>query len=292
MLGQLLAAAEFPVHTVSAKLASGEMIEIVEKDGAEAVCVSVVEPSTVVHARYLCGKLRARFPELHVVVGLWGLGEEFKEASGRLRGAGANEIVGTLADAVAALSKHAAELAREAVLLAPQAANESERLAELKRFGLLDSAADPVLDRLTRKVARILDVPVALITLLDEKRQFFLSQTGLPEALARARETPRELSVCEQVAATEEMVVIEDLARDRRFAQNALLREHGWRFYAGAPLRTPRSHVIGSLCVMDTKPRRVAEHEKRLLQVTAEEVMEALLARETAVAVAPVATTV
>ena len=69
------------------------------------------------------------------------------------------------------------------------------------------------------------------------------------------------------------------MVRDRRFAKNTLVKERGLRFYAGAPLRTTRGHVLGALGVLDTKPRQFGEHEKRVLQVMAEEVMEAIYAR-------------
>jgi hypothetical protein len=108
---------------------------------------------------------------------------------------------------------------------------------------------------------------------VDKERQFFKSQFGLPEDLAQARQTPRDVSVCSQVVAMDDVLVIEDLARERRFARNSLVKERGLRFYAGAPLRTTGGHVLGALCVLDTKPRHFGDHDKRLLEVMAEEVM-------------------
>ena len=74
-------------------------------------------------------------------------------------------------------------------------------------------------------------------------------------------------------------MVIEDLARDRRFANNPLLKEHGIRFYAGIPLLAPNGQPIGSLCLMDMKPRQLTDREKRLLQEYANEVMEEIAKR-------------
>jgi len=275
MLAQLLAQNDFPVVNLSAKMTTGELLETVEKEGAEALCISVTPPSTVIHARYLCGKLRARFPKLRLLIGLWGATEQLTETTARLRESGADEVVTTLTDAVVQLSQYAAALAQEAVLLAPPN-DEIERLAELQNLHLLDTKAEPVFDRITTKLARILNVPIALITFVDKERQFFKSQFGLPEDLAQARQAPRDVSVCSQVVAMDEVLVIEDLARDRRFARNSLVKERGLRFYAGAPLRTTGGHVLGALCVLDTKPRHFGDHDKRLLQVMAEEVMEAI----------------
>ena len=124
-----------------------------------------------------------------------------------------------------------------------------------------------------------LEVPIALITLIDRERQFFKSHTGLPADLARTRQSPRSVSVCGHVVAKNEVMVIEDLARDRRFANNAMLREHGIRFYAGVPLLAPNGQPIGSLCVMDLKPRTVTNRERRLLQEYANDVMDEIALR-------------
>ncbi len=281
MLTQLLGAHDFPAVNLSAKMTTGEMLETVEKDNAEALCISVTPHSTVVHARYLCGKLRTRFPKMRLIIGLWGATEQLTEATARLRDSGADEVVTTLADSIVLLSKYAAALAQEAVLLAPSI-DETERLAELQNLHLLDTEAEPAFDHITKKLARILNVPIALITFVDKERQFFKSQVGLPDDLAKARQTPRDESVCSHVVAMDDVLVIEDLARDRRFAKNQMLKERGLRFYAGAPLRTAGGHVLGALCVLDTKPRQFGEHEKRLLQVMAEEVMEAIVQRAAA----------
>ena len=117
-------------------------------------------------------------------------------------------------------------------------------------------------------------MPIALITLVDRDRQFFKSQIGLPADLAVARQTPRSISVCGHVVAKNQVMVIEDLARDRRFANNPLLKEHGIRFYAGVPLLAPNGQPIGALCLIDMKPRQITEREKQMLLEYASEVME------------------
>jgi GAF domain-containing protein len=162
---------------------------------------------------------------------------------------------------------------------APLPADEEKRLAALLELNLLDTAAEPVFDRITAKLARVFEVPIVLITLVDRDRQFFKSQIGLPTELATARQTPRSVSVCGHVVAKSEVMVIEDLARDRRFANNPLLKEHGIRFYAGVPLLAPNGQPIGSLCLMDMKPRQLTEREKRLLLEYAAEIREEIATR-------------
>ncbi|HYF37395.1 MAG TPA: AI-2E family transporter [Prosthecobacter sp.] len=273
MLAQLLEQNGFSAACLSAQLTTGEVLEAVDQDDAEAVCISVVPPSTVIHARYLCGKLRAHQQKLRIIIGLWGATEGLNETTQRLRASGADEVVTTLADAIVQLSKHAAVLAQEAALMTPSV-DEADRLTALAQLRLMDSDRDPRFDHITKNLARIVGAPIALVSLVDQNRQFFKSQCGLPADLAEARGTSRKLSVCSQVVASNQPLVVCDLFRDRRFASNPLLRERNLRFYAGVPLRTPTGHAIGSLCVLDHKPRVFSEHDMRLLQVMAEEIME------------------
>ena len=273
MLMQLLRQQGFGVQNAPAKLVAGELLALVEKADVDVVCISVVAPSTVIHARYLCLKLRTLLPKQKIVIGLWGATDEVTEAASRLRDSGADEVVATLADALAQIAKLAPPLTEE-MTAAPIPADEDERLAALAELNLLDTEAEPVFDRITAKVARVFEVPIVLITLIDRDRQFFKSQIGLPADLAVARQTPRSISVCGHVVAKNQVMVIEDLARDRRFANNPLLKEHGIRFYAGVPLLAPNGQPIGALCLIDMKPRQITEREKQMLLEYASEVME------------------
>ena len=273
MLMQLLRQQGFGVQNAPAKLVAGELLALVEKADVDVVCISVVAPSTVIHARYLCLKLRTLLPKQKIVIGLWGATDEVTEAASRLRDSGADEVVATLADALAQIAKLAPPLTEE-MTAAPIPADEDERLAALAALNLLDTEAEPVFDRITAKVARVFEVPIVLITLIDRDRQFFKSQIGLPADLAVARQTPRSISVCGHVVAKNQVMVIEDLARDRRFANNPLLKEHGIRFYAGVPLLAPNGQPIGALCLIDMKPRQITEREKQMLLEYASEVME------------------
>ena len=278
MLAQLLRQQAFEAQNAPAKLVVGELISLVEEAEVDAVCISVVAPSTIIHARYLCLKLRAAFPQQKIVIGLWGATENVTEAAKGLRDSGADEVVTTLADAVVQLAK-LAQVFAEQMMPAPLPADEEERQATLDSLDLLNGERTPALDRLTARLTRIFEVPIALVTLIDRDRQFFKAQTGLPEDVAAARQTARDVSVCGHVIASNEPLVIEDLARDRRFANNPLLKDRGLRFYAGIPLRAGNGQPIGSLCLLDTKPRRFSEREQRLLQEYAEEAMEEISRR-------------
>ncbi len=281
MLTQLLIQAGAEAQNAPGKLVAGELLGIVEKADADVACISVVAPSTVIHARYLCTKLRAQFPRLKIVVGLWSAVEEGTDSAKRLRDSGADEVVTTLADALVQIGKLAPMLS-DAVQAVPIPADEDERLAALAELHLLDADIEPVFDRVTAKLTRIFAVPIALVSLIERDRQVFAGQAGLPADLAEARQTSRELAVCSHVVASNEVLVVADLSRDRRFASNPLLKERGLRFYAGVPLRAPGGQPIGSLCILDTKPRQFAESEKRQLQEYANDVMEEIAHRAAA----------
>jgi GAF domain-containing protein len=165
------------------------------------------------------------------------------------------------------------------VTAAPIPVDDEVRLAVLRELHLLDTDAEAVFDRITAKLTRAFEVPIALISLVDRERLFFKSQTGLPEDLARSRVAPREISVCGHVVAKNEITVIEDLARDRRFASNPWIKARGLRFYAGAPLHGFGGQPIGSLCLLDTKPRPFSASDQRHLQEYASEVMEEIAKR-------------
>ncbi|MDB6151567.1 MAG: putative phytochrome sensor protein, partial [Chthoniobacteraceae bacterium] len=182
MLAQLLKQEGFTAFNASGKLVVGELIALTENEDVDLVCISVVAPSTVTHARYLCSKLRAQQPDLKIIVGLWGEAGDISASAKILLDAGADDIVISLADAVAQISKLAPFLVEQHAP-AGLPADEEERLVALANLELLNKAPDPLLDRLTAKLTRIFEVPIALISLIDRDRQCFVSQAGLPEDL-------------------------------------------------------------------------------------------------------------
>ena len=146
----------------------------------------------------------------------------------------------------------------------------ADRLATLHRYDILDTPPEQRFDRITTLAARWLDVPIALVTLLDEDRQWFKSCVGLDQ-----RETSREVAFCAHNIDDEAMLVVEDATQDPRFADNPLVTgEPGIRFYAGAPLVTPDGAILGSLCAIDTVPRSADAMELDLLSTLAQIVVD------------------
>lgn len=250
-----------------------EITSLLQERETDMVFISVVAPSKALHARNLCRKIRGLIPGRKLVVALWGEHEHEELAASRklLREAGADEVVVSIAEATACCERFTLQL-EEKTLPAPVPADETQRLATLHELGLVNDEPEPVLDRITARLARIFEVPIASITLVERERQYFKAHSGLPADLAASRETPRDLSVCAHVVALNGPLVIHDLQRDARFAGNPLLRQHGLRFYAGVPLRAPNGQPIGAICLMDVKPRRFSQREQRLLMESATDI--------------------
>ncbi len=144
------------------------------------------------------------------------------------------------------------------VALAPrQEKAESYRLSVLRSYGLLDSPAEITLDAMTRLTARVFDVPTVLISLIDEDRQWFKSRVGVDIC-----EAERDVSFCTHVVESGAPLVVPDARADARFADNPLVTgEPHVRFYAGAPLRAPEGVILGTLCLIDCKPREFSDED-------------------------------
>jgi len=135
------------------------------------------------------------------------------------------------------------------------AVRDVARLAALWRLALLDTPAEEAFDRLTRLTARLLDVPVALVSLVDADRQFFKSGLGLPEPWASRRETPLSYSFCQHAVARRRPLAIADARVDPLVQDSPAIAELGVIAYLGVPLITPAGHALGTLCAVDSQPR-------------------------------------
>lgn len=139
------------------------------------------------------------------------------------------------------------------------------RLAALRRTGLLDSAAEVSFDRIGELARRVLDVPVALVSLVDADRQYFKCALGLPEPWQGRRQTPLTHSICQYVVGSSAPLRIDDVTRDARLDDSLAPAELGAIAYLGAPLRSREGHVLGTFCVIDTKPRRWTDEDERFV---------------------------
>jgi phosphoribosyl 1,2-cyclic phosphodiesterase/CheY-like chemotaxis protein len=154
----------------------------------------------------------------------------------------------------------------------PLLENETERLAALYNLGILDTEPEERFDRITRIAAAAFDVPVALVTLVDEKRQWFKSACG-----AGIGETSRDMSFCAHAIAERSVMVVPDALLDERFADNpVVVNDPRVRFYAGCPLVLDDGAPVGTLCLVDTRPRELDAAAIRLLEDLAGLVLQEL----------------
>jgi GAF domain-containing protein len=159
----------------------------------------------------------------------------------------------------------------------PVAANERQRLAALERSGLVDTQPEDVFDRLTWLASHSLAAPVALMTVLTPTRQWFKSRRGLDLA-----ETPRSWAFCNYTLLQRDVMVAGDLAHDERFASNpAVAGAPHLRFYAGAPVLDPDGFGVGSICILDFKPRSLDADGRQTLRVLAQIASDQLRLRAT-----------
>jgi GAF domain-containing protein len=149
---------------------------------------------------------------------------------------------------------------------------EAKRLKVLWEYEVLDTVPEEVFDDLTELAARICEAPIALISLVDENRQWFKAKIGITLG-----ETTRDISFCAHAIKQTDLFIIPDATRDKRFAENPLVTsEPKIRFYAGAPLITADGYALGTLCVIDKVPRDLLPDQRQALRILARHVVSQL----------------
>jgi len=151
--------------------------------------------------------------------------------------------------------------------------NEQERIKALHEYSILDTLPEKDFDDITKLASEICQLPIATVTLIDSKRQWFKSRQGLADS-----ETPREFAFCAHaINYPQEITIVPDSRKDIRFADNPYVTgDPHVIFYAGVPLTNPQGHTLGTLCVIDTKPRELTEKQYTTLQVLANMIVKLL----------------
>jgi signal transduction histidine kinase len=151
--------------------------------------------------------------------------------------------------------------------------NEAERLQRLRDYEVLDSFEEEDFDNITKLAASICKTPISLVSLIDEDRQWFKSQFGL-----KVRETPRQDSFCSHaILEPEKLFVVKDAKKDKRFAKNPLVNGYPKIvFYTGVPLVDEEGYPLGTLCIIDNKPRSLTKEQQNQLKILSRQAMKLL----------------
>ncbi|MQA19800.1 GAF domain-containing protein [Rugamonas rivuli] len=158
------------------------------------------------------------------------------------------------------------------MLAAPIPDNDAERLAALRELLILDTPPEQRYDKVVQFAAEEFDMPIALLSLIDENRQWFKANVGLDVC-----ETARDISFCGHAILQSDIFVIPDARADARFADNPIVTGEPYViFYAGAPLRMPSGFTIGTLCIIDHKPRTLDATELAILGTLRDLLLEEL----------------
>lgn len=250
--------------------------------GARTVCLSHFNPDPQTRIRYLCRHLRRRWPDLHIIGVLWNAPADLVESIGPA-GLGLDVIATSFDEVILRVSHQFGAQYAEGFMPAPISDDDLARVRALHAAGVFNEDLRRDFDIAAKRAAEVFDAPVGMVTLIGETTQTIcgasLSQSDNSDWGQLSKEDftlPRELSICDHVIASAASLVIEDIARDPRFAHNPALLAKGIRFYAGTPFSDVDGNVFGSLCILDQKPRVFTERDLRLLEFMAKDLRNLL----------------
>ncbi|QTW17639.1 GAF domain-containing protein [Comamonas kerstersii] len=267
------------LHGIYATCASHALTATVAQEATQGwgdvqwLVVSVFHAQPQPMVRQLLRRVRRRYPHTQIILALWNAGPDVltEESLARM---GAASVVTSLQEL----------LLRMQQLVSPEQGqqgympdSDAERVQALQRSGLRSPSLLPAYKEAVLKAANAFHVKYAQVSLVDHEWVHtpgsLLAHDHAPDELPGLA---RDISICSYVVHDGEALVVEDVARDPRFANNPALQEAEVKFYAGVPLRNRQGDVLGTLCIMDEAPRQMAEGEMDVLQEMAKELEEAL----------------
>jgi GAF domain-containing protein len=281
-LAQQAIAGAANVHTIAAATPLSSVQKLVARVQPEVICVIGVAPRAIRDTKMRCHQMRGRFPESTVLACILGDEQDLSSLRSRIPTDDARHVVSSLQ-----LMTDYLKSVLGSVSIPVAAASDEETSAEAAslvsketlpvfRIDPFDGPVEGMFDRLALHLARSLDAPFVLITAADGNRHFWESQCGLPEESLDTGWSSRECSICNTLVQSQELSVVDDTAEDERFADDVFLQDHGIRFCAVAPLMDHQDQVIGSLCVLDTRPRQMTDLQLKTLAAMAETVTSAI----------------
>jgi predicted PurR-regulated permease PerM/GAF domain-containing protein len=278
MIAQVLGERSIRAKVLPPIAVSQGVLGQLDLEGVDVACLSYLHPQPQVYARYIFRRLRRRAPQVKLIACCWNLAPGAGQTEDLRKQMAADAVFASLQ---ACIDKVEAWIGRPATPGGAQQVpldTQQEQLAALRSLGL-GSAKGHQFDEASRKVAQELNVPIALVSLVEDVHPIQPEPTGPPGETRDIHPPPHEDSLGAYVIAANDVLVSEDVTKDPRFADDPRVLEKGIRFYAGAPLRTSSGHVVGSLCVVDTQPREFADRDRRRLQEMADELMARIESR-------------
>lgn len=255
-----------------------DSIDQAQWQNVDVVCISIFNPQPSAALRLLCRHIRKRWPNIYIMVVAWNA-DAAKISTSLFERYGITTVVGNMQ----ALSLHVDKLHQqnaEHALDTALPANESERLASLHNSQVLNEAWLSRYQEQIQQARSAFDTAYAQISWVDADWVYTPASTLLPlDAQTAQAGLPRAHTVCQYLVQQNSPLVIEDTRRDPRFTDQQEFDHQKVRFYAGVPLRDEDGMVLGSLCVMDTKPRDISAEDLDLLQDMADELMQTLQAK-------------
>ena len=271
----------FTVHVIAADTSISDVLQTIASFHPDAICVIGIPPQSLRHIRLRCHQIRARFPEAAVFACLLSDQCDLSNVRSRVPTEDAQHVVCSLQLMQEYLSTLLyPALLEENVEESDDGAKAQRDLAssllEMQRLDVLDESEEGAFQRLASNLARSFDAPIALVTAVQHERQIWEAQCGLTDEAFSFEDAIHDPSVLTRMVASESLLIIPDTAEDPLSADEPFLRERGIRFYAAVPLKSHDGNVMGSLCVLDTRPRQITEKQKEMLHWIAEVVTTAI----------------
>jgi predicted PurR-regulated permease PerM len=276
MLAHALAIEGVAADSQPAASANADYLAKLDLKGADIVCLSYFSPSPAVPARHACRRLRRRWPNVRIVLGLWNAPPALL-SSESVESLEADAVVTSVQEGIGRIHRFVDPEGARSAQVASLPVNDAERGDSLAATGVLAGDKRERLDALAKRAADVFNTSIAVITTIDKDNEYFVGQSGkFPNTVTDDTGTllpmNREHAICNYVVGEDQSLVVPDIERDPRFDDNETIKRWDVRFYAGAPLRVSNGPVIGALCILDSAPRTLEDDEVALLETMAADV--------------------
>jgi GAF domain-containing protein len=275
------------VHVVPAETAPSAIAEMIERLHPDAICIVGIPPQSLRYIRLRCHQVRSRFPDAVLFACLLSEQCDLSNIRSRIPTEHSQHVVCSLQLMKEYLLSllYSTALEVDATRESGGATDAKEDLTDpvlaMQRAGAIDETEEGAFQRLTTNLARSFDAPISILSTSNNNRSFWEAYCGLPNDALLGSDASHDPSILTRMIMSESILVVPDISEDPLYIHEPFLSERGIRFYAGTPIKSHDDAVIGSLCVLDTRPRQITEKQKEMLLWIAEVVMTAIELQKT-----------